>query len=133
MGPPTRTASYVQCAVFCRTLRTTGGVKKYSRVLRQRYVKFKYEGIDYESVVDNILIKNTPTGPKYHWSDAKLGEGDFTSVQKKLELHIRAKGNVSFKNTEGETKDPFKFSEMYVVRSNSENISGTPDLLWSEP
>lgn len=78
-------------------------------------------------------MENTPDGLKYYWSDAKLGGGDFTSVQKKLQLHIQAGGEVFFKNTEGVTKESFKFSKIYEVRSNSENISGTPNLLWSNP
>ncbi len=113
------------------SIKDANGKPKYAKVLSQRYVKFTYQGEPYESVVDNILIETFPDGkPKYIWSDAKLGEGDFTSIQQKLIDHIEKGGDVSFKNKEGVTDGPFKFSEMNEVRSATETVSGVPRKFW---
>jgi hypothetical protein len=114
------------------SIKDANGNQKY-RILNQRYVKFRYQNTDYESVVDHLLIEKLPDNKlKYIWSDAKLGEGDFTDIQKKLIKHIENGGDVFFKNKEGVTDGSFKFSEMNEVRSASETVAGVPRKFWPE-
>ena len=106
---PLQTAFYVQYAVFCRTLRTTG----------------------------DIVAEGAGTNPNFIWSDAKLGNGSFSKNQKMLVEMIKT-GNfevdivrdAGINLGSGVFRNKITFSQINVVNSNSKEVAGPITKIW---